>query len=230
MAVLWGGHAHCTAGHQDRVADERCRTGLLNELLLLAGAVTAADAPSALSIREPPHLHLSVRRQRSCPPPTVRGRRGRAWRWPGARVLRCCTWIRCRCTPPALWIPQTPPQAPRWAGQVAGGGESGWAGPSRGASLALGAGRRVCGFLCWHAEWQGWPTHHSALPILHPLPPKQPTRHLQFLAPEKLRGVGGILLNSSGRRFVDELTTRDKAAQVSCPCLPACLTEAGVAG
>lgn len=45
------------------------------------------------------------------------------------------------------------------------------------------------------------------------------TRHsiicrLQFLAPEKLRGVGGILLNAEGRRFVDELTTRDKAAQV----------------
>jgi aspartate oxidase len=32
----------------------------------------------------------------------------------------------------------------------------------------------------------------------------------QWLAPEKLRGCGAILLNSSGRRFVDELTTRDK--------------------
>lgn len=33
---------------------------------------------------------------------------------------------------------------------------------------------------------------------------------LQWLAPEKLRGCGAILLNSSGQRFVDELTTRDK--------------------
>jgi succinate dehydrogenase/fumarate reductase flavoprotein subunit len=33
---------------------------------------------------------------------------------------------------------------------------------------------------------------------------------LQCLAPEKLRGCGAILLNSSGQRFVDELTTRDK--------------------
>lgn len=40
---------------------------------------------------------------------------------------------------------------------------------------------------------------------------------LQFLAPEKLRGVGGILLNAEGRRFVDELTTRDKVTQVSGP-------------
>lgn len=36
----------------------------------------------------------------------------------------------------------------------------------------------------------------------------------QFLAPEKLRGVGGILLNSQGQRFVDELSTRDRVAQV----------------
>ena len=43
-------------------------------------------------------------------------------------------------------------------------------------------------------------------------PPPSPAR--QFLAPEKLRGVGGILLNAQGRRFVDELTTRDKVAQV----------------
>jgi aspartate oxidase len=32
----------------------------------------------------------------------------------------------------------------------------------------------------------------------------------QWLAPEKLRGCGAILLNSKGQRFVDELTTRDK--------------------
>jgi hypothetical protein len=33
---------------------------------------------------------------------------------------------------------------------------------------------------------------------------------LQWLAPEKLRGCGAILVNSKGQRFVDELTTRDK--------------------
>lgn len=33
---------------------------------------------------------------------------------------------------------------------------------------------------------------------------------LQWLAPEKLRGCGAILLNKQGSRFVDELTTRDK--------------------
>jgi flavocytochrome c len=32
---------------------------------------------------------------------------------------------------------------------------------------------------------------------------------VKFLAPEKLRGVGGILLNSKGQRFVNELSTRD---------------------
>jgi succinate dehydrogenase/fumarate reductase flavoprotein subunit len=32
----------------------------------------------------------------------------------------------------------------------------------------------------------------------------------KILAPEALRGSGGILLNEQGRRFIDELTTRDK--------------------
>ena len=32
---------------------------------------------------------------------------------------------------------------------------------------------------------------------------------LQFLAPEKLRGAGGILLNAEGKRFVNELGRRD---------------------
>uniref|UniRef100_A0A383VWI0 fumarate reductase (NADH) n=1 Tax=Tetradesmus obliquus TaxID=3088 RepID=A0A383VWI0_TETOB len=40
--------------------------------------------------------------------------------------------------------------------------------------------------------------------------PADPTAGTKWLAPEKLRGCGAILLNSSGRRFVDELTTRDK--------------------
>lgn len=34
----------------------------------------------------------------------------------------------------------------------------------------------------------------------------------KFLAPEALRAVGGVLINSIGRRFVDELTTRDKVS------------------
>jgi hypothetical protein len=47
---------------------------------------------------------------------------------------------------------------------------------------------------------------------------------LQWLAPEKLRGCGAILVNSSGKRFVDELTTRDKVTaaimkQVRCAVL-----------
>jgi hypothetical protein len=38
---------------------------------------------------------------------------------------------------------------------------------------------------------------------------------LQFLAPEKLRGVGGILLRKQdGRRLVNELATRDVVAKV----------------
>ena len=36
---------------------------------------------------------------------------------------------------------------------------------------------------------------------------------LQWLAPEKLRGCGAILVNSKGQRFVDELTTRDKVTE-----------------
>jgi flavocytochrome c len=39
--------------------------------------------------------------------------------------------------------------------------------------------------------------------------PLDPNSQVKFLAPEKLRGVGGILLNSKGQRFVNELSTRD---------------------
>lgn len=39
--------------------------------------------------------------------------------------------------------------------------------------------------------------------------PSDPTAKTRFLAPEKLRGVGGILLSHHGRRFVDELATRE---------------------
>lgn len=45
--------------------------------------------------------------------------------------------------------------------------------------------------------------------------PAAPEAGTKFLAAEKLRGVGAVLLNSQGQRFVDELTTRDKVAQAS---------------
>eukprot|EP00798_Chlamydomonas_sp_ICE-L_P019452 gene19452-26114_t len=47
---------------------------------------------------------------------------------------------------------------------------------------------------------------------IHPtglVDPKDPDAGTKFLAPEKLRGVGGILLTAEGHRFVDELSTRD---------------------
>ena len=39
--------------------------------------------------------------------------------------------------------------------------------------------------------------------------PKDPKFHTKFLAPEALRGCGGILLSPSGERFVNELGRRD---------------------
>jgi len=39
--------------------------------------------------------------------------------------------------------------------------------------------------------------------------PKDPTAKTKFLAAEALRGEGGLLLNSKGERFVDELQHRD---------------------
>ena len=39
--------------------------------------------------------------------------------------------------------------------------------------------------------------------------PADPSNRTKFLAPEALRGFGGIMLNSRGRRFVDELGRRD---------------------
>jgi len=47
---------------------------------------------------------------------------------------------------------------------------------------------------------------------VHPTGFVDPSDHkalVKFLAPEKLRGGGGILLNSRAQRFVDELSTRD---------------------
>ena len=46
---------------------------------------------------------------------------------------------------------------------------------------------------------------------IHPtgfIDPQAPTSRNKILGPESLRGVGGILVNKFGRRFVDELTRR----------------------
>ena len=42
--------------------------------------------------------------------------------------------------------------------------------------------------------------------------PSNPSSGTKFLAPEALRGSGAILLNKKGRRFVNELDTRDKVS------------------
>ncbi|KAF1775721.1 Succinate dehydrogenase/fumarate reductase flavoprotein, catalytic domain [Phytophthora cactorum] len=50
---------------------------------------------------------------------------------------------------------------------------------------------------------------------LHPtgfINPKDREASTRFLAPEAIRGSGAVLLNKNGKRFVDELTTRDKAS------------------
>lgn len=39
--------------------------------------------------------------------------------------------------------------------------------------------------------------------------PKEPNAKVKFLAAEALRGVGGLLLDNEGQRFVDELQHRD---------------------
>uniref|UniRef100_A0A0A9YAS5 Osmotic growth protein 1 n=1 Tax=Lygus hesperus TaxID=30085 RepID=A0A0A9YAS5_LYGHE len=47
---------------------------------------------------------------------------------------------------------------------------------------------------------------------VHPtafIDPKDFHNHVKFLAPEALRGVGGLLLNLEGKRFINELKTRD---------------------
>jgi len=39
--------------------------------------------------------------------------------------------------------------------------------------------------------------------------PKDPDAKVKFLAAEALRGVGGLLIDNTGSRFVDELEHRD---------------------
>ena len=55
----------------------------------------------------------------------------------------------------------------------------------------------------------------SSLRTSRPLPPslQDPGAGTKFLAPEKLRGVGAVLLNAHGRRFVNELATRDVVSE-----------------
>eukprot|EP00759_Apiculatamorpha_spiralis_P017222 PhF_6_TR23304/c1_g1_i1/m.32886 len=50
---------------------------------------------------------------------------------------------------------------------------------------------------------------------LHPtgfIDPKDPTNNTKFLGPEALRGSGGILVNTKGKRFVNELDLRSKVS------------------
>ena len=67
--------------------------------------------------------------------------------------------------------------------------------------------------------WRQPGLFHCPHPFTCPPPPPAPA---QILAPEKLRGVGGLLVNAEGRRFVDELATRDVVSQArtswACPC------------
>lgn len=58
---------------------------------------------------------------------------------------------------------------------------------------------------------------------------KDPANPTKFLAPEALRGSGGILLNSLGTRFVNELSTRDAVVErilANCEPLPESLAAA----
>ncbi len=58
----------------------------------------------------------------------------------------------------------------------------------------------------------GAATKHLEQVQVHPtgfVDPGDPDAKTKFLAPEKLRGVGGVLVDEHGRRFVNELATRD---------------------
>mmetsp|Transcript_14460 Transcript_14460/g.31345 ORF Transcript_14460/g.31345 Transcript_14460/m.31345 type:complete len:509 (-) Transcript_14460:702-2228(-) len=62
------------------------------------------------------------------------------------------------------------------------------------------------------AEGAGAKLVHLEHVQIHPtgfLDPKDPDSGTKWLCPEKFRGVGSVLINSEGRRFVNELATRD---------------------
>lgn len=51
---------------------------------------------------------------------------------------------------------------------------------------------------------------------MHPtgfIDPANPDHTTKFLAPEALRGLGGLLLNKDGKRFVNELDLRSKVVE-----------------
>jgi flavocytochrome c len=57
---------------------------------------------------------------------------------------------------------------------------------------------------------------HMSYVQIHPtgfLNPKEPTKKSVFLCPESMRGVGGILVNQTGKRFINELGTRDVVSE-----------------
>eukprot|EP01053_Blabericola_migrator_P010574 Blabericola_migrator_1__10573@NODE_5_length_29060_cov_171_088642_g4_i0_p5_GENE_NODE_5_length_29060_cov_171_088642_g4_i0NODE_5_length_29060_cov_171_088642_g4_i0_p5_ORF_typecomplete_len562_score103_85FAD_binding_2/PF00890_24/5_2e80DAO/PF01266_24/2_3e11FAD_oxidored/PF12831_7/5_6e09HI0933_like/PF03486_14/9_9e06HI0933_like/PF03486_14/5_7Pyr_redox_2/PF07992_14/1_6e06NAD_binding_8/PF13450_6/2e06NAD_binding_8/PF13450_6/2_9e03Pyr_redox/PF00070_27/2_4e05Thi4/PF01946_17/0_00018GIDA/PF01134_22/0_00018GIDA/P len=63
---------------------------------------------------------------------------------------------------------------------------------------------------------RGLATIHLNEVQLHPtgfVDPKDPHANRKFLCPEVMRGVGAIMVNTSGHRFVDELKPRDKVSQ-----------------
>jgi succinate dehydrogenase/fumarate reductase flavoprotein subunit len=60
--------------------------------------------------------------------------------------------------------------------------------------------------------------------------PADPSNLSKFLGPEALRGCGGIMLNQDGRRFVDELGTREYVTQeifAKCKPLPGAKLASG---
>lgn len=66
------------------------------------------------------------------------------------------------------------------------------------------------------AESVGADLTHMDKVQLHPtgfINPKDREAGHRFLAPEAIRGSGAVLFNHQGKRFVNELTTRDKASQ-----------------
>eukprot|EP01054_Gregarina_sp_Poly1_P001646 Gregarina_sp_Poly_1__1645@NODE_141_length_12988_cov_478_019271_g126_i0_p3_GENE_NODE_141_length_12988_cov_478_019271_g126_i0NODE_141_length_12988_cov_478_019271_g126_i0_p3_ORF_typecomplete_len573_score82_76FAD_binding_2/PF00890_24/4_3e75DAO/PF01266_24/4_3e12FAD_oxidored/PF12831_7/3_7e08HI0933_like/PF03486_14/1e05HI0933_like/PF03486_14/2_5e03Pyr_redox_2/PF07992_14/5e06GIDA/PF01134_22/7_7e06GIDA/PF01134_22/6_2e02Pyr_redox/PF00070_27/6_8e06Pyr_redox/PF00070_27/4e03Thi4/PF01946_17/1_7e05Thi4/PF01946_ len=65
-------------------------------------------------------------------------------------------------------------------------------------------------------ERHGLATIHLEHVQLHPtgfVDPKDPHANRKFLCPEVMRGLGAILVDTEGRRFVDELLPRDKVSE-----------------
>ena len=77
--------------------------------------------------------------------------------------------------------------------------------PTTNGDHATGDGHRLAvsigGALCDMDQVQVHPTGF--------VDPKDPSAKTKFLAAEALRGVGGILIDKDGARFVDELERRD---------------------